>query len=83
LFHNVRIGLLKAFHIYIDVIYEKPQPKASELARRYNLTYKTAYNFKKKVIMNNGFIDLDVYLKKNRINKEERMMKFYNKIKNP
>ena len=59
LFHNVRIGLLKAFHIYIDVIYEQPQPKASELARRYNLTYKTAYNFKKKVIMNNGFIDLD------------------------
>jgi len=82
LFHNVRIGLLKAFHIYIDVLYEKPQPKASELARRYNLTYKTAYNFKKKVIMNNGFIDLDVYLKKNRINKEERMMMFYNKIKN-
>ena len=50
LFHNVRFGLLKAFHIYIEVVYEKPQPKASELARRHNLTYKTAYNFKQKVI---------------------------------
>ena len=50
LFHNVRFGLLKAFHMYIEVVYEEPQPKASELARRHNLTYKTAYNFKQKVI---------------------------------
>ena len=55
LFHNVRFGLLKAFHIYIDVVYKKPQPKASELARKYNLTYKTSYNFKQKVMKYNGF----------------------------
>lgn len=30
----------------------------------------------------NGFMDLDVYLKKNRINEEEKMMRFYDKIKN-
>lgn len=82
LFHNVRFGLLKAFHIYIDVVYEEPQPKASELARKYNLTYKTSYNFKQKVMKDNGFMDLDVYLKKNRINEEEKMMRFYDKIKN-
>ena len=52
------------------------------MSELYPKPIKTAYNFKKKVIMNNEFIDLDVYLKKNRINKEERMMKFYNKIKN-
>ena len=82
LFHNVRFGLLKAFHIYIDVVYEEPQPKASELAKKYNLTYKTSYNFKQKVMKDNGFMDLDVYLKKNRINEEEKMMRFYDKIKN-
>ena len=82
LFHNVRFGLLKAFHIYIDFVYKKPQPKASELARRYNLTHKTVFYFKQKIIKDNGFIDLDSYLKKNRINEEERMMRFYNKLKN-
>ena len=82
LFHNVRFGLLKAFHFYIDVVYEKPQPKASELARRYNLTYKTAYNFKQKVTMDNGSINLDVYLKKNRLSDEEKLLKYFEEIKN-
>ena len=80
LFHNVRFGLLKAFHIYIDVVYEEPQPKASELARRYDLTYKTAYNFKQKVTMDNGSINLDVYLKKNRLFDEEKLFRFIEKI---
>ncbi|MDG1811876.1 MAG: hypothetical protein P8H13_08055 [Polaribacter sp.] len=79
LFHNVRFGLLKAFHIYIDVVYEKPQPKASELARSYNLTYKTAYNFKQKVTMDKGSINLDVYLKKNRLSDEEKLFRFIEK----
>ena len=82
LFHNVRFGLLKAFHIYIDVAYEKSQPKASELARRYNLTYKTAYNFKQKVIKNFDSINLDVYLKKNRLSDEEKLLRFFEEIKN-
>ena len=80
LFHNVRFGLLKAFHIYIDVVYEEPQPKASELARRYDLTYKTAYNFKQKVTMDNGSINLDVYLKKNRLSDEEKLFRLIEKI---
>jgi len=80
LFHNVRFGLLKAFHIYIDVVYEEPQPKASELARRYDLTYKTAYNFKQKVIMDNCSINLEVYLKKNRLSDEEKLFRFIEKI---
>lgn len=82
LFHNVRFGLLKAFHFYIDVIYEKPQPKASELARRYSLTYKTAYNFKQKIIMDNGSIKLDVYVRKNRLSDEEKLIKYFEKMKN-
>ena len=81
-FHNVRFGLLKAFHIYIDVIYEEPQPKASELARRYNLTYKTAYKFKQKVIKDFDTINLDVYLKKNRLSDEEKLLRFFEEIKN-
>ena len=64
LFHNVRFGLLKAFHIYIEVVYREPQPKASELARRYNLTYKTAYNFKQKIIKDFGFMNLECLFEK-------------------
>ena len=82
LFHNVRFGLLKAFHIYIEVVYEKPQPKASELARRHNLTYKTAYNFKQKVIKDFSTINLDAYLKKNRLNDEEKLFKYFEEMKN-
>ena len=82
LFHNVRFGLLKAFHIYIEVVYEKPQPKASELARRHNLTYKTAYNFKQKVIKDFSTINLDAYLKKNRLNDEEKLLKYFEEVKN-
>jgi len=82
LFHNVRFGLLKAFHIYIEIIYKKPQPRASELARRYNLTYKTAYNFKNKVIDNNSFIDLEFYLMKNQLSDEEKLYDYIVKTKN-
>ena len=82
LFHNVRFGLLKAFHIYIEVVYEKTQPKASELARRHNLTYKTAYNFKQKVIKDFGFMNLESYLRKNKLSNEEKLMKFIEGMKN-
>jgi hypothetical protein len=77
LFHNVRFGLLKAFHIYIELVYEEPQAKASELARRHNLTYKTAYNFKQKVIMDFGFIELESYLKKNKLSNEEKLLRHF------
>jgi len=82
LFHNVRFGLLKAFHIYIEVVYEEPQPKASDLAKKHNLTYKTAYNFKKKVTENAGFMDLDVYLKKNQLSDKEKLRKFIEDMDN-
>jgi len=82
LFHNVRFGLLKAFHIYIEVVYEKPQPKASELARRHNLTYKTAYNFKQKVIKDFSFMNLESYLKKNKLSNEGKLTRFIEGMKN-
>ena len=81
LFHNVRFGLLKAFHIYIEVVYEKPQPKASELARRHNLTYKTAYNFKQKVIKDFGFMNLESYLKKNKLSNDEKLLRYFERTK--
>ena len=81
LFHNVRFGLLKAFHIYIEIVYEKPQPKASELAKRHNLTYKTAYNFKQKVIKDFGFMNLVEYLKKNRLPDIEKLLRYFEKMK--
>ena len=81
LFHNVRFGLLKAFHIYIEVVYEKPQPKASELAKRHNLTYKTAYNFKQKVIKDFGFMNLESYLKKNKLSNDEKLLSYFERTK--
>ena len=76
LFHNVRFGLVKAFHIYIDIVYEQPQPKASLIAKRYNLTYKTAHTFKSKVIANYEFLDLTVYLNRNEISNQEKLEMF-------
>ena len=81
MFHNVRFGLLKAFHIYIEVVYEKPQPKASELAKRHNLTYKTAYNFKQKVIKDFGFMNLESYLKKNKLSNDEKLLRYFERAK--
>ena len=77
LFHNVRFGLVKAFHIYIDIIYEQPQPKASLISKRYDLTYKTAHTFKKKVIENYEFLDLTIYLNKNQISNQEKLKMFF------
>lgn len=79
-FHNVRFGLLKAFHFYIDVVYDEPQPKASELAKRYELTYKTSYNFKQKILKEFGFMNLEVYLNKNRLSDETKLVKYFKKI---
>ena len=45
--------------MYIEIMDEKPQPKTSELARRHNLTSKTACNFKQKVILEFGFMELE------------------------
>jgi hypothetical protein len=45
--------------MYIEIMDKKPQPKASELARRLNLTSKTACNFKQKVILEFGFMELE------------------------
>jgi hypothetical protein len=81
LFHNVRFGLLKAFHIYIEVVYEKPQPKASELAKRHNLAYKTAYNFKQRVIKDFGFMNLESYLKKNKLSNDEKLLRYFERAK--
>jgi hypothetical protein len=75
-FHNVRFGLVNAFHIYIDIVYEQPQPKASLIAKRYNLTYKTAHTFKSKVIANYEFLDLTIYLNRNEISNHEKLAMF-------
>jgi len=46
------------------------------------LTYKTAYNFKQKVIKDFSTINLDAYLKKNRLNDEEKLLKYFEEVKN-
>jgi hypothetical protein len=75
----VLFGFLKAFHIYIDIVYELPQPKASLIAKRYSLTYKTAHTFKSKVIANYEFLDLTIYLNKNQISNQKKLVMFLKK----
>lgn len=82
IFHNIRFGLLKAFHLYIDILFEEPQPNSSELAKRYNLTFKTTNRFKQKVINENDFLNLESYLEKNKLSKEEKLFSYIKKINN-
>ena len=51
-------------------------------SRRHNLTYKTAYNYKQKVIKDFGFMNLESYLKKNKLSNEEKLMRFIEEMKN-
>ena len=68
----MRFGLVKGFHIHVDIVYELPQPKASLISKRYNLTYKTKHTFKSKVIENYEFLDLTIYLNKNQISNQKK-----------
>lgn len=81
MYHNIHFDLLKAFQIYLEVIYEKDQQKASELARTHNLTYKTKYNFKQKVIIGFGFMEFVRYLRKNKLSNDEKLMGSLRKYK--
>jgi hypothetical protein len=80
LFHNIRFSLLKAFYMYIEIVYEKPESKASELSKRHNFTYKTTYNFKQKVIKDFGFMNLESYLKKNKLSDKEKLLRYCEEI---
>ena len=68
--------------MYIEIVYEKPESKASELSKRHNFTHKTTYNFKQKVIKDFGFMNLESYLKKNKLSNEEKLIKFFEEMKN-
>lgn len=74
--HNVRFGLLKAFHIYIEIKYNDIIPKSTYLAKKYNITQKTAWTFKKRVIESNWYIDLSEYSDKNQLTNLDNLRKF-------
>lgn len=45
-FHNVRFGLLKAYNVYKEI--KEGRLSLYRIAIKYELTYKTVYNFSKK-----------------------------------
>lgn len=49
LFENVRFGLVIAFHIYIDAKLNIEKIRSVEIADRYNITQKTAWEFLNKI----------------------------------
>ena len=49
LFHSIKISLPIAFEMIYRISVSKKGVSALSLAREYNLNYKTAYNFKRKV----------------------------------
>jgi hypothetical protein len=49
LFENVRFGLVAAFHIYIETKLNIEKIRSVEIADRYNITQKTAWEFLNKI----------------------------------
>jgi hypothetical protein len=49
LFENVRFGLVTAFHIYIETKLNTKKISSVEIAKRYNITQKTAWEFLNKI----------------------------------
>lgn len=49
LFHNVKFGLQKAFCIVFEMTYTDRKLSSVEIAKRYEITQKTAWLFKQKV----------------------------------
>ena len=77
IFHNIRFGLVKAMHIYIDLKYGDDKLKVQEIAELYELTYKTSWNFKKKVEDTTKELDLLRYSKKEELKKENNLVLFW------
>jgi hypothetical protein len=76
IFHNVRFGLVKAIHIYIDLKYGITKPTAQEIAELYGLTYKTSWNFKKKAEDTTKELHLLRYSKKEDLKNEINLIFF-------
>lgn len=49
LFENVRFGLVTAFHIYIETKLNTEKISSVDIADRYNITQKTAWEFLNKI----------------------------------
>jgi hypothetical protein len=76
IFHNVRFGLVKAMHIYIDLKYGDNKLRAQEIVELYGLTYKTSWNFKKKVEDTTEELDLLRYSKNEDLKNETALFLF-------
>ena len=49
LFENVRFGLVAAFHIYIETKLNIEKISSVEIAKRYNITQKTSWEYLNKI----------------------------------
>lgn len=58
LFENVRFGLVNAFHIYIETKLNTGKMSSVDIAERYNITQKTAWEFLNKI--NNNHLNYNI-----------------------
>jgi hypothetical protein len=58
LFENVRFGLVTAFHIYIESKLNTMKISSVNIAERYNITQKTAWEFLNKI--NNNHLNYNI-----------------------
>jgi len=76
LFDNVRFGLVKAFHIYIEVMLSEKDFSSVEIAFRYNLTQKTAWKFLRKIKNTDIKYPVEKYIKEETLDNEVKLLNF-------
>lgn len=82
LFDNVRFGLVKAFHIYIEVKLNKKNISSVEIANRYNLTQKTAWKFLSKIKNSTIKYPVETYLKEEILENEVKLLTYISMLNN-
>lgn len=81
LFDNVRFGLVKAFHIYIEVMLCEKDFSSVEIAFRYNITQKTAWKFLRKIKNTDIKYPVDIYMKEETLDNEVKLLNYISMLK--
>ncbi len=76
LFDNVRFGLVKAFHIYIEVTLNEKDFSSVEIAFRYNITQKTAWKFLKKIKNTAIKYPIERHIKEKTLDNEAKLLNY-------
>jgi hypothetical protein len=74
LFENVRFGLVTAFHIYIETKLNIEKISSVEIAERYNITQKTAWEFLNKINTSHLSYNIERYINVEELENEVKLL---------